>query len=483
MKKIRKYLNQTINVNSNKQISTLSTNSMGGYSTSPESSRSPPPLHSTISTNSCQSTVSTPTESSSSNRSYLRLNKSLFPLISISNHSTQRSSPKSSRSPPLSADSTKRSFFRFNSTPSNSGNNFLNTNNPLNTNLTMGQTGSNVKRSQSDIQTFLDKEKEKFMEKMENPIKQNARLEDFELIRTIGTGSFGRVLLVTHRTSAHEKTALKILDKQVVVKMKQVDHTLAEKRILQALSCPFIVKLLHTFKDNSYLYLGLEYAPGGEMFTHLRAFGRYTEDMTRFYAAQIVLAFEYLHHLGVIYRDLKPENLLFSADGYLKMTDFGFAKRVKDRTWTLCGTPEYLAPEIILSRGYNKGVDYWALGVLMYEMSAGYPPFFADQPIQIYEKIVSGRVRFPNHFNVDLKDLLKNLLQVDLTRRYGNLKSGVRDIKDHRWFKDTDFIAIYEKSVPAPFMPRTDRENYEIYEEQPMTVSSTERYPREFADF
>jgi protein kinase A len=116
-------------------------------------------------------------------------------------------------------------------------------------------------------------------------------------------------------------------------------------------------------------------------------------------------------------------------------------------------------------------------------MSGGYPPFFADQPIQIYEKIVSGRVRFPNHFSVDLKDLLKNLLQIDLTRRYGNLKSGVKDIKEHRWFKDTDFIAIYVKSVTAPFIPRTDKENYEIYEEQPLTVSSTERFQREFIDF
>ena len=116
-------------------------------------------------------------------------------------------------------------------------------------------------------------------------------------------------------------------------------------------------------------------------------------------------------------------------------------------------------------------------------MSAGYPPFFADQPIQIYEKIVSGRVRFPNHFTVDLKDLLKNLLQVDLTRRYGNLKPGVRDIKEHRWFKDMDFIAIYEKTIPAPFIPRTDRENYETYEEQPLTVSTAERYPKEFTEF
>ncbi|UJR26501.1 hypothetical protein I4U23_007828 [Adineta vaga] len=480
MKKFRKYFTQTVTVsnNTNNQVSTLTPHTIGEYSTSPDSPKSPPSYNTPVSSNNHPSSASSSEPSSS--RSYLRLNKSSLLTTPTSTHL----SPKSPISP-KSTDTVKRSFFRFNSTSSSGGSSLINLSASSSTYsyTNMGQTGSNIKRSQSDIQSFLDKEKEKFIDKIENPLKQNAHLEDFELIRTIGTGSFGRVLLVTHRQNDGEKVAMKILDKQVVVKMKQVDHTLAEKKILQALSCPFIVKLMYTFKDNSYLYLGLEYAPGGEMFTHLRAFGRYTEDMTRFYAAQIVLAFEYLHHLGVIYRDLKPENLLFSADGYLKMTDFGFAKRVKDRTWTLCGTPEYLAPEIILSRGYNKGVDYWALGVLMYEMSAGYPPFFADQPIQIYEKIVSGRVRFPNHFTVDLKDLLKNLFQVDLTRRYGNLKSGVRDIKEHRWFKDMDFIAIYEKTIPAPFIPRTDRENYETYEEQPLTVSSTERFPREFGEF
>jgi len=350
----------------------------------------------------------------------------------------------------------------------------------------MGNAATAKKGDPENVKEFLAQAKEDFNVKWESPSCNTASLEDFDRIKTLGTGSFGRVMLVQHKNSK-QFFAMKILDKQKVVKLKQVEHTLNEKKILAAISFPFLVSLEYSFKDNSNLYMVLEFVTGGEMFSHLRRIGRFSEPHARFYAAQVILAFEYLHHLELIYRDLKPENILIDNTGYLKVTDFGFAKRVKGRTWTLCGTPEYLAPEIILSKGYNKAVDWWALGVLVYEMAAGYPPFFADQPIQIYEKIVSGKVRFPSHFSSDLKDLLKNLLQVDLTKRYGNLKNGVNDIKSHKWFASTDWIAIYQKKVDAPFIPKCkgpgDPGNFDDYEEEPLRISSSDKCSKEFCDF
>ncbi|XP_012310238.2 cAMP-dependent protein kinase catalytic subunit gamma [Aotus nancymaae] len=343
----------------------------------------------------------------------------------------------------------------------------------------MGKAPAKKDTEQEHVEEFLARAKEDFLYRWERPVLNTASLDQFELLKTLGAGSFGRAVLVRPRESGGH-CAMKILNKEKAVKLKQVEHVLNEKRILQAIDFPFLVKLQFSFRDNSNLYLVMEYVSSGEMFSHLRRVGRFGEPRACFYAVQ------YLHSLDLFHRDLKPENLLIHQQGYLQVTDFGFAKRVRGRAWTLCGTPEYLAPEIILSKGYNKAVDWWALGVLTYEMAVGFPPFYADQPIQIYEKIVSGKMRFPSHVSSDLKDLLRSLLQVDLTKRFGNLRNGVGDIKNHKWFATTNWIAIYEK-VEAPFIPKFagpgDASNFDNYEEEEIRISINEKCAKEFSEF
>ena len=151
-----------------------------------------------------------------------------------------------------------------------------------------------------------------------------------------------------------------------------------------------------------------------------------------FFSAEIVSAFSYLHSLSIVYRDLKPENILLDKEGHVIITDFGFAKTVCDRTWTLCGTPEYLAPEIIQSKGHNKGVDWWALGILIYEMLAGYPPFFDENPFVIYEKILAGNIKWPRLLDAAAKDLIEKLLVQDRTKRLGCMREGAVDVQNHK---------------------------------------------------
>ena len=180
-----------------------------------------------------------------------------------------------------------------------------------------------------------------------------------------------------------------------ILHQRQLEHIKSEVRILSTVSHPFIVNFLGHMQNPRRLYMLFEYVSGGELFSHLRHEGVLREPAARFYASEIVLALEYLHGLDVVYRDLKPENLLLSASGHIKLTDFGFAKCVPDRTHSLCGTPEYLAPEIIQGTGHGKGVDWWALGILIYEMLAGYPPFNAETQQGIYAKICAGDIAWP----------------------------------------------------------------------------------------
>ncbi|KAJ1916809.1 cAMP-dependent protein kinase catalytic subunit [Tieghemiomyces parasiticus] len=299
-------------------------------------------------------------------------------------------------------------------------------------------------------------------------VRSGVGLEDFRVERTLGTGSFGRVRLVQYKKTG-QFYAMKVLKKTEVVRAKQVEHVNNERNILSVCNSPFLVTLLGAFQDNVNLYMVMEYVVGGELFTYLRKYQRFPPQVAKFYTGEVVLAFEYLHSMDIIYRDLKPENVLIDQRGHVKLTDFGFAKHVPDITWTLCGTPDYLAPEIIQSKGYGKAVDWYSLGVLIFEMLAGYPPFYDEDHFKLYEKILAGRIAWPAHFDPLAKDLVRRLLTADLSKRFGNLKGGSQDIKSHRWLAEIDWNKLYNRQIPAPLIPQMahtgDASNFDLYPE------------------
>ncbi|KAF1968469.1 catalytic subunit of the PKA [Bimuria novae-zelandiae CBS 107.79] len=278
-------------------------------------------------------------------------------------------------------------------------------------------------------------------------------LQDFAIQRTLGTGSFGRVHLVQ---SKHNQRyyAVKVLKKAQVVKMKQVEHTNDERRMLQQVKHPFLITLWGTFQDSKNLYMVMDFVEGGELFSLLRKSQRFPNPVAKFYAAEVTLALDYLHAQNIIYRDLKPENLLLDRHGHLKITDFGFAKEVPDITWTLCGTPDYLAPEVVASKGYNKSVDWWSLGILIFEMLCGFTPFWdGGSPMKIYENILKGRVKYPPYIHPDAQDLLQKLITPDLTKRLGNLHGGSKDVMNHPWFAEVTWERLQKKDIDAPYVP------------------------------
>ncbi|PKX99022.1 cAMP-dependent protein kinase catalytic subunit pkaC [Aspergillus novofumigatus IBT 16806] len=306
-------------------------------------------------------------------------------------------------------------------------------------------------------------------------------LDDFTMQRTLGTGSFGRVHLVQSKHN-HRFYAIKVLKKAQVVKMKQVEHTNDERRMLNRVRHPFLITLWGTWQDARNLYMVMDFVEGGELFSLLRKSQRFPNPVAKFYAAEVTLALEYLHSQQIIYRDLKPENLLLDRHGHLKITDFGFAKEVPDITWTLCGTPDYLAPEVVSSKGYNKSVDWWSLGILIFEMLCGFTPFWdSGSPVKIYENILRGRVKYPPYLHPDAVDLLSQLITADLTKRLGNLHGGSEDVKNHPWFAEVTWDRLARKDIDAPYVPpirggQGDASQYDRYPEE------TEQYGQQGED-
>ena len=317
------------------------------------------------------------------------------------------------------------------------------------------------------------------------------KLADFEEGVTIGVGSFSRVRVVTHKQTT-SVLALKVLKKADVYRLKHVDHVSNERTVLERLQHPFIVRMSAAFHDPRYLYLVLEFIPGGDVYGHLRNSQRFSTNHAKFYAAQVILFLEYLHGQDIVYRDLKPENLLLDKRGYLKITDFGFAKKLSYKTYTLCGTPEYMAPEIILSSGHGKGVDWWALGVLCYEMLVGQAPWIdrpedshGPGPMGIYQQILAGKPPpFPRFVDAPAKDLIKKLLLHDLTLRLGCLKAGGGDLKLHPWFNGLDWVGLTDREMTAPLVPGLggDPEDAEAGAPGTADTSNFDPYPDDLAE-
>lgn len=384
------------------------------------------------------------------------------------------------------------------------------------------------------------------------------KFSDFELLQTLGTGTFARVWLCrfknTEKPEDRNKVfALKVLKKVDVVKLKQVEHVRNERNTLAAVAGhPFITQMLASFSDSHSLYMLLEYTPGGEIFSYLRRARRFPFPTVQFYAAEITLILAYLHDVQhVAYRDLKPENILLDAEGHLKLVDFGFAKYLPPNpnppaqqsdqqqqtngtnqppqtngstdstsqsqqqipqqpssqhghgiTYTLCGTPEYLAPEVIRNTGHGTAVDWWALGILVYEMLIGQPPFWDQNPMRIYEQIVQGHIRFPvpssNHNSSRhslhvprvAKDFIMALCKTDPSMRLGHIAGGSSRVMQHRFFDGVNWDDIYYRRRKGPIIPRVEWEgdagNFDEYPDPPEDEEESEggrgRYTQEMRE-
>nr|CCA19476.1 protein kinase putative [Albugo laibachii Nc14] len=326
-------------------------------------------------------------------------------------------------------------------------------------------------------------------------------IEDFELLKVLGKGSFGKVMMV-RKKDTKKIYAMKTLRKAALIKRNQMMHTKTERSILQSIKHPCLTSLTYAFQTPEKLYLVMDYCGGGELFFWLKKDRRFSQQKARLFAAEIVLALQALHTHDIIYRDLKPENILLDLEGHVRLTDFGLSKEAVTGagavggTKTFCGTPEYLAPEILENKGHGKAVDWWSLGTLIYEMLTGLPPFYDQNMQRMYDKILNAPLRFPSFMSAEAKDLLTGLLTRKVSDRLGSGPTDAEEIKSHPFFKEIDFEAVYRREIVPEFQPPNrlgsiDTSNFdlEFTSEKPVdsvvttTLSETQRKKAQFPGF
>jgi len=299
---------------------------------------------------------------------------------------------------------------------------------------------------------------------------------DFQILKLIGKGTFGQVYQV-RKKDTQRIYAMKVLSKKVIIQKKEIQHTIGERNILvrtATTESPFIVGLKFSFQTPTDLYLVTDFMSGGELFWHLQKEGRFKEDRAKFYIAELILALKHLHDHDIVYRDLKPENILLDANGHIALCDFGLSKAnltQDDTTNTFCGTTEYLAPEVLLDeQGYTKMVDFWSLGVLVFEMCCGWSPFYAEDTQQMYKNIAFGKVRFPRDaLSTEGRNFVKGLLNRNPKHRLGATRDA-QELIEHPFFADVDWDALGKKNLVPPFKPKLS------------SVSDTSNFDPEFTN-
>ncbi|CAG9318245.1 unnamed protein product [Blepharisma stoltei] len=320
-------------------------------------------------------------------------------------------------------------------------------------------------------------------------LDQEISCKHFSPIKVVGKGGFSTVIQVRKKDTGL-LYAIKTISKDFVRKEIKVAQILTEKDILMRMAHPFIVKLHWAFQTAEKLHLVMDLCPGGELFFHLHNLGRFTEDQARVYFGEILMGLEYLHDNGIIYRDLKPENILLDIDGHIRLTDFGLSKQgipYNGQTYSFCGSPEYMSPEMLRGQGHGRAVDYYSLGALLYEMLTGLPPFYDSNRSKMYWRVLNEDLPLPSFISKVGRSFLSEILHKDPSRRLGII-NGFQDIKSHPWCSKINWSRLYKKKILPPFRPNLRMCNFDPeYTSMELDLdfikSSPNAYDEEFADF
>ena len=309
------------------------------------------------------------------------------------------------------------------------------------------------KKNEDLLESFL-------ANKDDNPFGIKLKVSDFQKLKLLGKGSFGEVYLVKFKKN-NKIYAMKILDKNDIIEKHQEEHTKIERDLLTRINCPFIVNIKFAFQDKDNLYIITEFMQGGELFFHLHKEKRFKDEKAKFYIIEIILAIEYLHKNKMLYRDLKPENVLIDINGHIKLTDFGLSKIIqkpKEKAYTICGTPQYLAPEVLSDKGYDCTVDWWSLGCVLYELLIGRSPFRILLGDSLNEDFYKKKILIPDYVSDEAQDLITKLLIINPLKRLGYGEDGANKIKQHPYFKGINWDDAWNLKLKPPFIPNLSNE-------------------------